>query len=339
MEFQLPIQIPSLPEPIRYGDKILLMGSCFTEHIGNQLHDWKFEVRQNPHGIIFDPYSVASSLVSYIDKRRYVAEDLVFFNELWHSWQHHSVFSGTDREEVLERINGSQSRAHEFLKEAKWLIITLGTSFSYRLSDPSFLHEQSGASIGPSVSLPVANCHRAPARIFTKHLMSIEEIHAALDNCLHRLFHFNPGIQVVFTVSPVRHTRDGVVENNRSKARLIESVHHLVNKFDRIRYFPAYELVIDILRDYRFYDIDMVHPNYQATRFVLEQFTRHFIDETSQQLIEEIKKIVIARKHKPLHPDTLAHSRFLQDYRRKTEELAARYPFIDFGEELAYFST
>jgi hypothetical protein len=267
----------------------------------------------------------------------YAAEDLFFFNELWHSWQHHSVFSGTDREEVLQRMNGSQTRAHAFLQQAKWLIITLGTSFSYRLSDASI--PGTSPVTNPSVSLPVANCHRAPARVFTKHLMPIEEIHAVLDNCLHRLFHFNSGLQVIFTVSPVRHTRDGVVENNRSKARLIEAVHHLVNKFDRLWYFPAYELVVDILRDYRFYDIDMVHPNYQATSFVLEQFTRHFIDEPSQQLIGEIKKIIIARKHKPLHPNTLAHRRFLQDHRRKTEELAARYPFIDFREELAYFST
>ncbi|MDR3712504.1 MAG: GSCFA domain-containing protein [Puia sp.] len=343
MEFQLPIQIPSLPSPIRYGDKILLTGSCFTEHIGNQLHDWKFDTLQNPHGIVFDPASVASGLVSYIEDRRYTAGDLVFFNELWQSWQHHSVFSGTDRGEVLDRINRSQARAHSFLREARWLIITLGTSFSYRLSG-SFsgllpgeaAYSESGREHRPAY--PVANCHRAPAQAFTKHLMSIEEIHSVLDNCLHRLFSFNPAIEVIFTISPVRHIRDGVVENNRSKARLIESVHHLVNKFDRIWYFPAYELVVDVLRDYRFYDLDMVHPNYQATHFVLDKFTRHFIDGSSQQLVEEIKKIVIARRHRALHPDTLAHKRFLEDYRRKTGEIAARYPMLDFREELAWFA-
>ena len=134
--------------------------------------------------------------------------------------------------------------------------------------------------------------------------MTIEEINTALDNCLHQLFHFNPDLQVIFTVSPVRHIRDGVVENNRSKARLIESVHHLVNKFDRLWYFPAYELVIDVLRDYRFYDIDMVHPNYPATQYVLEKFTQHFIDEPSRQIMEEVKKIAIARKHKAFQPST-----------------------------------
>jgi hypothetical protein len=168
--------------------------------------------------------------------------------------------------------------------------------------------------------------------------MSIEEINTALDNCLHQLFQFNPGIGVIFTISPVRHIRDGVMENNRSKARLLESVHHLVGKFDRLWYFPAYELVIDVLRDYRFYDIDMVHPNYAATSFVLEKFTRHYIDETAQKIMEEVKKIVIARKHKPFQPSTLAHKRFLQDHWKKANELSGKYPFLDLQEELDYFS-
>jgi GSCFA family len=338
MEFQLPIQLVSLPRPIRYGDKILLTGSCFTEHIGNPLRDWKFDVLQNPNGILFDPASVAASLVSYIYKRLYTVDDLVYFNELWHSWQHHSHFSNTDPEACLQGINESQLRAHAFLKETKWLIITLGSAFSYRLTEDTDLSFRNGTDGSTGSPYSVANCHRAPAQSFHKHLMTIEEILGALDGSLHQLFHFNPDIQVVFTVSPVRHVRDGVIENNRSKARLIESVHHLVNKFKGISYFPAYELVIDVLRDYRFYDIDMVHPNYQATRFVLEKFTRHFIDEPSQQIIEEVRKIVIARRHKPLQPSTQAHRRFLEDHRKRTKQLSDKYPFLDLREELAYFT-
>jgi len=184
----------------------------------------------------------------------------------------------------------------------------------------------------------VANCHRAPAQTFRKHLMTIGEIVSELDGCLFRLFNFNPDLRVIFTVSPVRHIRDGVVDNNRSKARLIESVHHLTGKFDRLYYFPAYELVIDVLRDYRFYDIDMVHPNYPATAFVLEKFVRHCIDEPGQRLVEEVKKIVTARRHRPFQPATLAHRRFLQDHFNKAVELAREYPFLDFQEELNYFS-
>jgi GSCFA family len=323
MEFQLPITIASLPRPIGYPDKILLTGSCFTEHIGNALRDWKFATLQNPNGILFDPASVASSLISYIQPRLYTEEDLVFFNEVYQSWQHHSVFSHVDERECLRGINASQERAHAFLKEADWLIITLGSAFSYRLADGD---------------ATVSNCHRAPAQTFNKHLMTIEEINTALDSCIHQLFYFNPNLRIIFTVSPVRHIRDGVVENNRSKARLIESVHHLVNKFDRIWYFPAYELVIDILRDYRFYDVDMVHPNYPATAFVLEKFTQHCIDEPGRRLLEEVKKIVIARRHKPFQPSTRAHRRFLQDNWERTTALARRYPFLDFTEELGYFS-
>jgi hypothetical protein len=323
MEFQLPISIPSLPSPISYGEKIMLTGSCFTEHIGNNLRDWKFDVLQNPNGILFDAASVASSLVSYIQPTVYTGDDLIYFNELWQSWQFHSQFSNVDKEACLRGINESQARAHAFLKEAKWLIITLGSSFSYRL-------KEGGDG--------VANCHRAPAQTFTKHLMTIDEISVTLDSCLYQLFYFNPGLQVIFTVSPVRHIRDGVVENNRSKARLIEAVHHLVNKFDRLYYFPAYELVIDVLRDYRFYDIDMVHPNYPATHFVLEKFTQYCIDESSRRLLEEVKKVVIARRHKPFQPATNAHRKFLADFRDKTAALSREYPFLDLQEELAYFS-
>jgi hypothetical protein len=323
MEFQLPITIPSLPQPIGYGDKLLLVGSCFTEHIGNALRDWKFETLQNPNGILFDPASVATSLISYIRPQHYGEEDLVFFNELWQSWQHHGIFSHVDRDQCLAAVNASQVRAHAFLREADWLVITLGSAWSYRLVD-------GGAA--------VANCHRAPAQTFYKHLMTIEEINTALDSCLHQLFYFNPNLQVLFTVSPVRHIRDGVVDNNRSKARLIESVHHLVGKFNRLFYFPAYELVVDVLRDYRFFDIDMVHPNYPATAFVLEKFVQHCVDEPGRRLLEEIKKIVIARRHKPFQPSTQAHRRFLQDHWQKTAELIRQYPFLDLTEELDYFS-
>jgi hypothetical protein len=323
MEFQVPISLTPLPIPIKYGDKILLSGSCFTEHIGNALRDWKFDILQNPNGILFDPASVASSLISYIQPKRYTETDLFYANELWQSWQHHSIFSHVDKSAALDGINVAQQQAHDFLKKADWLVITLGSAFSYRLVE-------NGAA--------VANCHRAPAQTFQKHLMTIEEINIALDSCLYQLFYFNPNLKVLFTISPVRHIRDGVVDNNRSKARLIESVHHLVNKFDRITYFPAYELVIDVLRDYRFYDVDMVHPNYPATQFVLEKFTQQCIDPAAHIILEEVKRLVTARRHKPFQPTTQAHQRFLKEQHNKAVTLAAKYPFLDLTEEINYFS-
>lgn len=333
MDYLLDINIPAPKETINYREPILLTGSCFTEHIGNSLQELKFDILQNPHGILFDPSSVASSLVSYVQNKQYTAGDLIYLNEVWQSWQHHSRFSHVDQETALQQINASQQRAHEFLKTAKWLIITLGSSFSYRLTDQAAVAAQAGRGAGGAV----ANCHRAPGQWFRKHLMIIEEINAVLDNSLYQVLKFNPSLRVIFTVSPVRHIRDGVVDNNRSKARLLEVVHHLVNKFDRLYYFPAYELVIDVLRDYRFYDIDMVHPNYPATSFVLEKFMKHFTDAESQQLAAEVQKIVIARKHKAFHPATEAHKKFLKAHLDKAKELQEKYPFLDLREEIEYF--
>jgi hypothetical protein len=298
------------------------MGSCFTEHLGNRLEEMKFKVLQNPNGILFDPLSVSSSLQSYVYNKPFSHEDLFFENELWQSWQHHSSFSNISREECLANINTSRQRAHDFMKEASWILITLGSSFSYRLLDSG---------------MAVANCHRVPAQRFRKYLMTIEEINVALDNCIHQLLHFNPGLRIIFTISPVRHIRDGVIDNNRSKARLLEVVHHLVQKFEGMYYFPAYELVVDVLRDYRFYDIDMVHPNYTATEFVLEKFKESCLDPETAGIMDEIRKITIARKHKPFHPQTKAHKKFLFAMYEKTRSLSDRYPFLNLEEELAYF--
>lgn len=322
MKFLADINIRSLQPSITYTDKLLLTGSCFTEHIGNHLMDAKFNVLQNPSGILFDPLSVCRSLVSYIHNKQYTKDDLFYLNESWHSWQHHSRFSNPDAAACLQHINASQTAAHHFIKEAAWLIITLGSSFSYKLADNS---------------VHVANCHKAPAQQFIKQLCTIEETVTALDGTIHQLFHFNKKLNIIFTISPVRHLRDGVVENNRSKARLIEAVHHLVNKFDRLHYFPAYELVIDVLRDYRFYDIDLAHPNYAATQFVLEKFSENCLDEPAKKLAEEIKKITIAANHKAFNPQSQQHKQFLQTHLERTKHLQQQYPFLDFSKELKYF--
>jgi len=320
--FFLPIHINPPPDRIRYPQKVLLTGSCFTEHIGLHLMEMKFDTLQNPNGILFDPISVSQSLLSYLEPSNYGPEDLFYYNELWQSWKHHGRFADTHRENALLQINQSQQAAHTFLKQADWLIITLGSAFVYILKEKN---------------KPVANCHRAPATWFTKKLLPIEEMLAALDETLHRLMDFNPQLQVIFTISPVRHIRDGVIENNRSKARLIEVAHQLVNKFNRTYYFPAYELVIDVLRDYRFYDKDLVHPNYMATHFVLENFMEHYVHPESRLLAEEIRKLQVSLKHRSLHPNTDAHRRFLKEQYTKTIELANRCPFLDFSRELEHF--
>ncbi len=324
MNFLTNIDIKPLPLPITYHHQLMLTGSCFTEHIGNNLAELKFQVLQNPNGILFEPLSVCRSLVSYIQNKQYYEEDLFNYNELWQSWDHHSRFSHPDKEICLRQINTSQIEAHHFIKDADWLIITLGSSFAYKLyKDKRF----------------VANCHKAPAQWFEKILIPIDEQIATLDNTIHQLFHFNPKLKIIFTISPVRHLRDGVVENNRSKARLIETVHHLVNKFDRLFYFPAYELVIDVLRDYRFYDVDLAHPNYAATQFVMEKFTDYAFQDSTLKLMKEIKQLANAKNHKAFHPGSNQHLQFLKQHGELTRNLSNEHPHLDFTAELDYFKS
>jgi hypothetical protein len=327
MDLMLKLNIPKPQQQISFRDKILSVGSCFTEHIGNALKDLKFGVLQNPNGILFDPASVCKSLQSYTNDQNFNGDDLFQLNELWHSWDYHSRFSSPSKQNVIENINRSKSEAHLFLKNADWVIITLGSSFSY------WLKKEKESAAG------VANCHRAPAQWFEKHLSSVKSTTQGLEETVDRLKTFNYKLKFIFTISPVRHIRDGVIENNRSKARLIESVHQVVNNMPHCYYFPSYELVIDVLRDYRFYAEDLVHPNYLATDFVLENFIDAYISEESRPAINEIKKLNISRKHRSAHPGTQAHKKFLKENLEKVRLLQQQYPFIDFSEEINYFNS
>lgn len=323
MELLLPFQVTPSPLKISYADKILFVGSCFTEEIGKQMKDLKFDVLQNPNGILYDPISISSALASYIENKQFKEDDLFLLNELWHSWQHHSIFSGMDKEKVLHNIKYSQSEAHQFLKNASWLIITTGTSYNYHL-------KVSGE--------PVANCHKAPSHFFEKKLLSTEEIISHLSTVVSKLQSFNPNLKIIFTISPVRHVRDGVIENNRSKARLIEAIHFITEKSQNVFYFPAYELVIDVLRDYRFYKTDLAHPTDAATGFVFENFCNTYVDDPGKKLLEEIKMIVAAMNHKPFQKGSAAHKKFVNAQLEKIKMIAARFPFIDFTNEKRYFS-
>jgi len=327
MNFHLEFSPKPFAQRIKHHHTILLTGSCFTENIGARLKQFKFGVLENPNGIIFNPVSIAASVQSYIHNRQYTEADLFYQNESWNSWQHHTRFSHPDKAVCLQRINQSQQSAHQFLKTANWLLVTVGSAFVYELA---------GLSSGDGGV--VANCHKVPTDKFKKRLLSIDEIKMNLQEMLASLFDFNPGVNAIFTISPVRHLRDGFVENNRSKAALIQAIHQLTDADERLFYFPAYELVIDDLRDYRFYAEDMVHPNYAATNYVWEKFTATCIDETSQALMKEINVINAARSHKPFNPTSEQHKKFLQDNLKRLIQLEDQYSYIDFGEEKQYFS-
>ena len=322
MDFHLEFSPQVFNTRINHQQKLLLIGSCFTEQIGGKLALHKFSVLDNPNGILFNPISIAKTINSYIANKQYGEADLFYQNECWNSWEHHSRFSHPDINECLRLINGSQSKAHHFLKNADWLLITLGSAFVYELDNDQV----------------VANCHKVPTDKFNKSLLSVEEVTVKLQNMMQQLLIFNPGIKIIFTVSPVRHLREGFVENNRSKAILIQAVHQLREKNGNTFYFPAYELVIDDLRDYRFYAEDMVHPNYAATNYVWEKFITTCIDEPAQQLMRVINEINAAKNHKPFNPPSDAHKKFLKINLEKVKKLEQQYPYINFEEEQKYFN-
>jgi hypothetical protein len=322
MNFRLEFTPKPFDKKIAHEHKLFLAGSCFTEQIGSKLAAHKFRIIDNPNGILFNPVSIARSLISYIDNKVYSESELFYNNELWGSWEHHTRFSSTRKEVSLNRINDSQHAAHQFLKEADWLLLTLGSAFVYELENGRV----------------VANCHKVPTDKFKKKLLSADEVITTLDGLIYRLKKFNPSLKIIFTISPVRHLRDGFVENNRSKATLINAVHHMVDKFEGLYYFPAYELIIDDLRDYRFFAEDMVHPNYAATGYVWEKFIKACIDESSQELMKEIHVMNAARHHKAFNPASEAHKKFLQTNFAKAKKLAEEHEYLDLSEELAYFS-
>lgn len=324
--FQMDIKIPTPHQSMHQNDNIMLMGSCFTEHISSRMERVKMNVLANPSGILFNPLSISKCLQLYMDGIKIKEEDLFQLNEIWNHWQFHSRFSNIDKQEALKGMNYSILNAKEFIERTDWLIITLGSAFQYFLKNDK---EEFG----------VANCHRAPGQWFEKRLLDTNYITNSLKNILTKIKSRNPNIQIIFTISPVRHVRDGVVENNRSKARLIESVHELCNDLEHCNYFPSYELVIDVLRDYRYYDIDLVHPNYAATQFVWEHFMQTYFDDINQILLDELNDIAIAMNHTSRFPETNAHQNFLKNYAVKILNLSNRYPYINFEKEKKYFNS
>lgn len=322
MKHMLSLEIAPLMPGIQYTDRIMLIGSCFTEHMAEKLSAHKFQIVTNPNGILFNPLSVADSIKSYVQHRTYCHDDLCYLNELYHSWGHHTRFSHTQAEEALAMINASQSQANTAIKEASYIIITLGSAFQYYLIEGN---------------RPVANNHRAPGQWFDKRLLDTQQIVQALQEAIQEARGLNSQLKVIYTISPVRHIRDGVVANNRSKARLLEAVHQLCEQDDASYYFPAYELIIDVLRDYRYYDADMVHPNYMATQFVWEHFVQACIHKHAQTAMQDLLDVHTAFHHRVRFPNTQAHHDFLKRYAQKVYVLQKLHPFLDFKEELAYF--
>lgn len=308
---------------VSHAHKVLLIGSCFTEYIGLRLQKGKFPCRINPFGIVYNPVSIGRCLDRLLDGNRPFREaELVQRQDLWHSWEHHGHFSGQDSVQTLEHINSAYRDAVQFLGSCDRLLLSLGTATVYRL-------RESGSV--------VANCHKAPTALFDKNRLSEQEVVDALFPALSRLKAALPGLRVVLTVSPVRHWRDGAVENQRSKAALLLACAELEARLPDTVYFPAYEMLLDDLRDYRFYDADMLHPSAVAIEYIWSKFAGAFFEPATKHLLEQIGKIAAAAAHRPFRPDTPRHREFQAQQLEAIWKLETQYPELDFTLEKAVF--
>ena len=327
MKFKLTLDAKPSKYPIEYGDKLLLIGSCFTENIGAKFKTHLFELSENPYGILFNPVSVINALTEIMENRKYQSDDLFLHNDLWHSWNHHSRFSAIEKDTALEGINHTIVEAHDFLKSANRLVITLGSAWLYHLTNEAPLGN----------GQVVANNHKGPINWFYKSLMQPNDLLEKLDDLVKRLQTFNPKLHIIFTISPVRHLREGLIENNRSKAVLIHAVHELVSQSNRVDYFPAYEYVMDDLRDYRFYAEDLVHPNFAASGYVWDKLVETYMEPKSQTIMKQIAELQLAMNHKPFFNGSAEHQKFLQSCILKTETLMAAHPALSLQDHLAFF--
>ena len=327
LKFKLTLASKRSENSIGYRDQLFLIGSCFSENMGAKLNTHLFKVFENPHGVLFNPISVAQSLSDCINHKQYAEADLFQLNEVWNSWNHHSRYSGITPKDAVEKINNSITKAHAFLKTADHIVITLGSAWVYQLNS------QSPFTAGQVV----ANNHKAPATWFDKALMKPDALVLLLNKMVKDLLQFNAHLQIIFTISPVRHLREGLVENNRSKAVLIQAVHEIVDSIDNTAYFPSYEYVIDDLRDYRFYAEDLVHPNYAASNYVWEKWVETYMNEETQNIMKQVAELQLAMQHKPFFAGSTQHKEFLQNCIAKSERLLSLYPYLSLNDQVQFF--
>ena len=310
------------PQKISYNTPILFIGSCFTENIGGIMQDLKFQTLINPHGILYNPFSINKTLQSFLVQKKFKINDLRFFNEKYVSIQHHGRFSNTNAKKCLAQINESQEKAIHFLENAEFLILTFGTAYVYEWRENGKI---------------VANCHKIPARNFRRFRLTVNDIIEKIGATIESLQTQFPKLKIIFTLSPIRHWKDGAADNQVSKAILRLSIDELCRRFSNTFYFPAYEIMMDDLRDYRFYESDMIHPNKTAIDYIWQHFKVSFLEEKEENLMREIEKIKQAANHRPLQPKSEAHLKFKQKQLAKIAVLEKKYDFLDFEVEKQHF--
>lgn len=313
------VELPSGMPEINHAQQLLLMGSCFAGNIGVLLAESKFCVDVNPFGILYNPLSVSAALREAWSDKVYTEADLFFYGERWHSPMHHGAFSAATPQETLHNINRRLASLRQEADRLDWLMLTFGTAYIYEQKETGRV---------------VANCHKQPERMFIRRRLTTDEIVQDYVSLLNDLWQRAPGMKVLFTISPIRHVRDGLHANQLSKSTLLLAVARLQEIFPQnVFYFPSYEIVLDELRDYRFFADDMVHPSPLAIQYIWECFGRVFFTDATQQLIEECDGIRRALAHKPFHPEAKEYKRFLGQIVLKIERLNGKYPYLDFEKE------
>ena len=300
---------------IDYNSKIILLGSCFSDNIGQKLSYHKFESILNPFGILFHPKAIESVIKNALCKKKYTEKDVFFLNERWQSFEAHSKLSSSSKEEIIEQLNKASVSINKAVKNSTHFIITLGTSWVYRFNESGEI---------------VANCHKVSQNKFKKELLSVAEINKSLSLIISLIKEINPSISFIFTVSPVRHLKDGVIENQQSKSHLISALHQIIPIHKNSFYFPSYEVMMDELRDYRFYKEDMIHPNQIAINYIWEKFYENWLSDEAIDLKKQVIKIQRGLEHKPFNPDSKKHQQFLLSLQEKIEILKKKYSHISF---------
>ncbi|OOV20279.1 GSCFA domain-containing protein [Flavobacterium sp. LM4] len=319
MYFRTQIPISKSSIPIDYNSKILSIGSCFAENMADKLDYFKFQNITNPFGIIFNPLSIENLFRRVCEKHFFQEKDVFFHNERWHSFEVHSDLSNSDREELLETLNKAITQTYNKLQEATHIIITYGTSWVYRSVENDQI---------------VANCHKVPQKQFCKALLMVDTIQKSIQTTIDLIQVLNPNVKFIFTVSPVRHIKDGFAENQLSKSHLFTALHQVLktnnSHFMAQDYFPSYEIMMDELRDYRFYSEDMLHPNKVAIDYIWHKFSENYIAENSFLTMQEIEDIQKRLHHRSFNPESEQHQKFLAKLQQKIKLLEKKQPSIKF---------
>ncbi len=315
MKLYTTVDLKPLEQQIDYQSRIFAIGSCFAQRIGDRLSESKFRSVTNPTGVLFNPLSIRSTLKRFMERRFVDIEELHEGDQGWYHFDFHSSLNAPTAEETLAHINRAIEMSHEALIESDWVIVTLGTAWIYELVDGGQL---------------VANCHKQPAQIFCRRRVDVEEAYAAIREIVELL----EGKKILLTLSPIRHLGDGACDNAVSKATLRLAIERACEELPNVNYFPAYEIMLDELRDYRFYSDDMVHPSSLAVEYIWERFSEVALTPQSRVTLDKVMRIIKAAQHRPNNPNSEAHARHCAAQIKALEALKG----VDFSEEYEYFN-